>query len=54
MRWKPDLVQTETPQQYDPAEDPDTGTATTPEEVERDEQRDQAEGGDEREQSAAT
>jgi hypothetical protein len=37
-------VHPETEQQYDADEDPDTETATTPEEVGRDSERDQAEG----------
>jgi hypothetical protein len=37
-------VHFETEQQYDPDEDPDTESATTPEEVEHDSERDQAEG----------
>lgn len=39
------LVQSES-QQYESDEDPDTGAATTPEEVVADDDRDQAEGGD--------
>lgn len=49
--WNTGLVQRES-QQYEPDEDPDTGKATTPEEVEGDAERDQAEGPDEPEQNA--
>ena len=35
----------DTERDYDPNEDPDTDAATTPEEVEEDSDRDQAEGG---------
>lgn len=48
--WNTCLVQRES-QQYEPDEDPDTEAATTPEEVEGDTERDQAEGAEEPEQS---
>ncbi|MFP5362144.1 MAG: hypothetical protein ACLGI5_05395 [Thermoleophilia bacterium] len=38
-------MQSESPR-YEPEEDPDTGAATTPQEVAADDERDQAEGGD--------
>ena len=41
----------ETPQ-YEPDEDPDTGPATTPDEVQGDADRDQAEGGDQPEEGS--
>ena len=37
-------VETDADKQYDSADDPDTGPATTPAEVEADSERDQAEG----------
>jgi hypothetical protein len=43
--WNTTGVQTES--QQEPDEDPDTGAATTPEEVDGDADRDQAEGGEE-------
>ena len=49
--WNTTGVQTET-QQYEPDEDPDTGAATTPEEVDGDAERDQAEGGEEPQEGA--
>lgn len=37
-------MQTDADKQYDPDDDPDTGGATTPDEVEAKTERDQAEG----------
>jgi hypothetical protein len=37
-------MRSDTEKPYDPAEDPDTEPATTPDEVQRDSERDQAEG----------
>lgn len=41
----------ETPRGRAPDEDPDAGAATPPEEIESDAERDQAEGGEEREEA---
>lgn len=41
----------ETQQGREPDEDPDAGAATPPEEIERDAERDQAEGGEEPEEA---
>ncbi|HEV2787683.1 MAG TPA: hypothetical protein VGV67_14895 [Solirubrobacteraceae bacterium] len=47
-------MQLETPSQYDADEDPDTDAATTPDEVEGDSAREQAEGGDEPEEGVGS
>jgi hypothetical protein len=49
VAWNTRLVNIET-QEYEPDEDPDTGPARTPEEVDSDADRDQAEGTDEPEE----
>ena len=49
--WNSGRVTMETQRGREPDEDPDAGAATPPEEIERDAERDQAEGGEEPEEA---